>query len=590
MTKEELLDKQTFIDLFNLSPLDRIDCENKLYLEADKLGVKSQFKTTLKEYSKLLRKNITMGNNTELTKCKYDLSNYNTGKYICNMEGITDDQNFKFSYIPVLPVERYINQDTGKEKIKLIYFKENKWNELIVDRSQIAINQKLLLLSDHGLDVNSENVRYYINYFNDILNLNDIKKLSSVSHLGWNGDDFIPYDTHGIFDGADDFRSVYNALNSRGNYDLWLETIKKCREKKKIKILMAVVLASPLIEKLSIQPYIANFWSGMSGNGKTLSSMLAMSIWGNPETGALRFSSNSTQNYYITVASFLRNITCYFDELQVIKNNRYFDLETLVMDLCNGTEKGRLNKNSQAREVKSWNCNFLFTNNDRMVKENAGEQVYNRVIDIEVNENLYENPTQIADIIKNNFGFLGKDYIKAIKKIGFDKLKERYNQIYNEIITTTKATDKQASSLSSILLADEIVVKDIFTEEDPLKIEDIKDLINDKDEIKTSIKAKEYITSVINANPSRFNSNNFGEVWGEIKEGFQENERIYRVIINAQILNRELAKGGFEFETIKKEWAEMGFLEKSSQGRFIHQTSIDRVKGNYIKLKMDAND
>jgi uncharacterized protein (DUF927 family) len=112
----------------------------------------------------------------------------------------------------------------------------------------------------------------------------------------------------------------------------------------------------------------------MSGNGKTLSSMLAMSIWGNPETGALRFSSNSTQNYYITVASFLRNITCYFDELQVIKNNRYFDLETLVMDLCNGTEKGRLNKNSQARQVKSWNCNFLFTTNDRMSKENAGEQ------------------------------------------------------------------------------------------------------------------------------------------------------------------------------------------------------------------------
>ena len=341
---------------------------------------------------------------------------------------------------------------------------------------------------------------------------------------------------------------------------------------------MGVVLASPLLEKLSIQPYIANFWSSMSGNGKTLSSMLAMSIFGNPETSALRFSSNSTQNYYISVASFLRNITCYFDELQVVKNNKYVDLNGLVMDLCNGTEKGRLNKNSQAREVKSWDCNFLFTNNDKMVKENSGEQVYNRVIDIEVNEVLYDNPNKVADIIKNNYGFLGKDYIKIVKKIGFDKLKERYNQIYNEILSKTKATDKQASSLASIMLADEIVVKNIFKNEQCLSIDDIRDLVNDKDEIRTSIKAKEYITGIINANWKRFDEQNYGECWGIRDE--------WTYTINAQILYRELQKGGFEFETIKKEWAEMGFLEKNSQGRFIHNTAVRKEKGNYIRLKL----
>ena len=425
MEEKDLLSKQTYIDLFNLSDVEQVERETELYLEAKRLGCLSQFKKTLNQYKQVLKGKIRFNGELNLPKCSYDISGYNMGSYNCTIDGITDKQNFKFSYIPVLPVERYINQDTGKEKIKLIYYKENKWNEFIVDRSQIAINQKLLLLSDYGLDVNSENVRYYINYFNDILNSNDIKKLSSVSHLGWVDDDFIPYDTKGIFDGADDFRGVYNGLKSKGNYELWLNTIKECRKQKEIKLLMAVVLASPLLEKLSIQPFIANFWSGISGNGKTLSSMLAMSIWGNPETGALRFSSNSTQNYYITVASFLRNITCYFDELQVIKNNKYFDLNSLVMDLCNGTEKGRLNKNSQAKDVKSWNCNFLFTNNDRLVKENAGEQVYNRVIDIEVNKTLFDNPHKIADIIKENYGFLGKDYIKIVKGIGFDKLKER---------------------------------------------------------------------------------------------------------------------------------------------------------------------
>lgn len=579
MEEKDLLSKQTFIDLFNLSDVEQVEKETELYLEAKKLGCLSQFKKTLNQYKQVLKGKIRFNGELNLPKCSYDLSGYNMGSYNCNIDGITDKQNYKFSYIPVLPVERYINQDTGKEKIKLIYYKENRWNEFIVDRSQIAISQKLLLLSDYGLDVNSENVRYYINYFNDILNSNDIKKLSSVSHLGWVDDDFIPYDTKGIFDGADDFKSVYNALYSKGNYNLWLDTIKECRKQKEIKLLMAVVLASPLLEKLSIQPFIANFWSGISGNGKTLSSMLAMSIWGNPETGALRFSSNSTQNYYITVASFLRNITCYFDELQVIKNNKYFDLNSLVMDLCNGTEKGRLNKNSQAKDVKSWNCNFLFTNNDRLVKENAGEQVYNRVIDIEVNKTLFDNPHKIADIIKENYGFLGKDYIKIVKGIGFDKLKERYNQIYNDILSNTKATDKQASSLSSILLADEIIVKNVFKNEKCLGVDDIIDLVNDRDEIKTSTKAKDYIINIINANSKRFDDMyNNGECWG-IKDE-------WTCTFNYEILSRELRKGGFEFNTIKKDWADDRFLEKNSQGKFVHQTTVRKEKGNYVRLNI----
>ena len=585
MTKEEILNKQTFIDLFQMKPLDQIERENELFLEAEKLGIKSQYKSALKQYRQLLKKNIVVNNPLELPDCKYDLTNYNMGDYTCTMDGIMDKQNNKFSYIPVLPVERYINEETGKEKVKIIYYKDNEWKEIIVDKSQLAINQKLLLLSDIGLDVNSENVKHYINYFNDILNINNIKKLSSVSHLGWFDNSFIPYDTHGIFDGENDFKNVFTALRSKGDYKLWLDTIKEARKQPKIKILMAVVLASPLLEKLAIQPYIANFWSSMSGNGKTLTSMLAMSIWGDPSPSALRLSSNSTQNFIISVASFMRNITCYYDELQIIKNNKYLDMNGLVMDLCNGTEKGRLNKNSQAREVKSWYCNFLFTNNDRMVKENAGEQIYNRVIDIEVNETLYKNPNEVSNIILNNYGFLGKEYIKIIKKIGFEAIRIEYNNIYNEILNKTKATDKQASSLASIMLADHIIVENVFTDEKPLEVKDIEDLINDRDEIKTSIKAKEYITGIVSANSKRFDVQNYGECWGEYRD---MGKGYYVCYINSQILYRELQKGGFEFESIKKDWCSIGFLKKNSTGRYINQTTINRTKGNYVILDFNV--
>ena len=248
------------------------------------------------------------------------------------------------------------------------------------------------------------------------------------------------------------------------------------------------------------------------------------------------------------------------------------------MDLCNGTEKGRLNKNSQAREVKVWFNNFLFTSNDRLVKENAGEQVYNRVIDIEIGEKIMENGQDIAKVIKENYGFAGREYIKYIQSIGFDTIFERFKGILDKILSNTNATDKQASSLASILLANELANECIFDDDYILQVEDIEEYINDKNDIKTSIKAKEYIISIINANWKKFEDNSYGECWG------MKNE--WSCTINTQILYRELEKGGFEFNTIKKDWAEMGFLEKNSVGRYIHQTTVRKEKGNYIKLKL----
>ena len=577
MTQEELFDRKTFINLLSKKDLDRTDEENKLYLIAKKYGVEKEFKKTVKQYEKSLKQKLSIEDN-KLPKCNYDIEDYDMGEYDCSINGITDRENHKFSNIPVLPVERYINKETGKEKVKIVFYKESKWKELTVDRSQLSISQKLLLLSDDGLDVNSNNVKYYIDYFSEIMSRNDINKLESISHIGWRDNLFIPYDTSGIFDGEDDFKNIYKSISSKGNYDKWKSTIKELRKNKKIRIIMDTTLASPLIEKLNIPTFILNVWSSASGSGKTLSCMTAMSIWGNPEIGGLTFSSNCTQNFYTTVASFMRNYTCYFDELQIIKNSKTINFDNLIMDLCNGTEKGRLNKNSQAREVKTWKNNFLFTNNDRMVNENAGEQIYNRVIDLEIRDKIVENGQMIAKTIKENYGFAGKDYIRYIQKIGFDEIFNRFIKIFNQILETTNATDKQANSIACILLANQLGNESIYEDEELLSIEDLKEYINDKEDIRTCIKAKNYIKNVIATNPKRFDRENHGEYWGR-KDDFT-------CTINVEILSRELKKGGFEFNTIKKDWADMKFLEINSQGRYIFQTTVEGQKGTFVRLNI----
>ena len=110
MTEKELLSKQTFIDLLSKNEIDRIEREDELFIEAKRLGIEKRFKESLKKYKDLLSQKMDIDNDLKLPKCKYDIENYNMGNYSCTISGITDRFNTKFSYIPVLPVERYINE------------------------------------------------------------------------------------------------------------------------------------------------------------------------------------------------------------------------------------------------------------------------------------------------------------------------------------------------------------------------------------------------------------------------------------------------------------------------------------------------
>ena len=84
-------------------------------------------------------------------------------------------------------------------------------------------------------------------------------------------------------------------------------------------------------------------------------------------------------------------------------------------------------------------------------------------------------------------------------------------------------------------------------------------------------------------NAKRFEEQNYGECWGKFKEINPQYSVCY---INAQVLYRELLKGGFEFETVKKEWSDINFLQKNSVGRYLHQTTINCEKGNYAILDL----
>lgn len=49
---------------------------------------------------------------------------------------------------PILPVERLINVDTNTEKVKLAFYKDQKWQNVIAEKNTLASKNKILQLAN----------------------------------------------------------------------------------------------------------------------------------------------------------------------------------------------------------------------------------------------------------------------------------------------------------------------------------------------------------------------------------------------------------------------------------------------------------
>lgn len=581
MTKKELLDRNLFGEIFLITnEFERAEKLNEYSQRAKELRCYQEFNRLLKAFEKDFAKKEIINNLIEAPNIP--IPNLDGGSFVCNEDGIIKKGEI-VCYHPLIPTYIYNNKKTGKEKVELSFYKNKKWKSCIVDKKVISSAYRIVSLSDNGIEVTSENARGIVNYLNEVINKNiiAIPHGESVSELGWDGNNFIPYNGVSILDSTDDFKQIFDSFKEYGSYEEWLNTVMKVRKNKTVQIAMATTFASPLLEKVGVMPYIVNLWSSKSGSGKTVTCMIAMSSWGNPTNKGLQLSSDSTKNYYMKVASFLKNITMFCDEFQKLKGKG--SLDDLIMVLANGKDKGRLNVDRRVEEECSWSNNFLFTNNDKLTKEKSGEQVYNRIIDIECNEDLVTDGKTIADVIKNNYGFAGKRYINYIVDYGFKRINDMVVDYSKQLCEKCSATEKQALCIATILVANKLSQQCIFRGEQELTIDDVKDFVNDKEEIQTWRKAYEYIINDFAENRKYFEEDGNSKFWG--RKIIQNNE-IWGYVVLKKNLVEELQKGNFEFDSIKKDWANNGIIEKNTQGKLFQHTSVYGQKGIYVTLSI----
>lgn len=490
---------------------------------------------------------------------------------------------------PILPVEILKNVDTAQERITLAYFKSATWQTITVDRSVCANANKIVdTLSQFGIEVTSDNAKNMVRYISECVGLNPLtlNPKKSINRLGWVGNSFTPYAEDIRYEGDMDYEVIFRNVKEAGSFEAWKDLCAGLRQNIPLRMMMAASFASVLLEPLKILPFVLHVW-GTTGTCKTVALMVAMSIWGNPKMGGLVKTMNMTKNAIMRNASFLCSIPFAGDELQTIKDKWQGNFDQLIYQITEGVDRGRARAYGGVEETRTWKNSFLFTGEEPITKANSGGGSKNRVIEIAIDGPLVDDGHHVSNLVQENYGFAGRKFVEYLQEQETEKVVERYRAIFDELCRLD-TTDKQAMAMACILLADEIAVKLFFTEEQALRVEQVKQYLQSAYEVDVAERAYQSVLNWAAKNPVRFedpkapDSTNKGEVWGKIDGEL--------LIINRDVLLEYLDQGGFDYTAVSRKWNDKGYLKRTPQGKFIHNTKVYGIKSSYIKLILPQDD
>ena len=591
LNEETILEDKIFDYLLEIpNSSDKTRIVEKLRNKARELKVLRAFNSIFKQKNQEYIQNLKSrgGNIVKFTDCPIEnlkCGQWNaddTGVYKIDYNPTMPSIKIKACPHPILPVEIINNIDTNIEKVKLAFYKRKKWQYAIVEKKIIASNTAIIQLANRGIEVNSENAKNLVSYLADIIELNDLEITDGITHLGWINKDFIPYTSKYKYDGDVAYKNIFESVSKKGIYEKWKMEIKKLRaDSRTLRFLMASSFASPLVKIFQINPFVVHLW-GKSSNGKTVAEMICASIWGNPAKGKLLSSLDSTKVASERLCNFLRNIPLILDELQITKT-KYKNYDTLIYELTEGKGRDRGTVDGGLTETTEWDNIIIVSGEEPITNASSKEGVKNRVIEIEENEKIVENGNEVVNVILNNYGFAGKEFIEIIQNK--EDLFDEYNNLVERLKKDTNSP-KQINAIATILIADKIV-SDLIFKDNPITLEEAKDYFT-KD-IDEADRYMDLIIDIANANINNFyDSNNefppSGQVWGKIEKTTDGKGAIMYYDFIPTKLYQILEENNINWNSIKKKMADKGYIIKSSDGKY--QVSIRMPNGSQRMIKI----
>ena len=146
--------------------------------------------------------------------------------------------------------------------------------------------------------------------------------------------DLLPFDT-----GEANYKTLYNAVRHAGDRQKWIDAMKAVRAEKTIaRIFLAASFASAILQPCGLLPFFCHAWGGQ-GTGKTVTLMIAASVWACPRMGEYISTFNSTDVGQEMTVAFLNSLPYCMDELQIQAASGQKDFDRIIYKLTEGDRK-----------------------------------------------------------------------------------------------------------------------------------------------------------------------------------------------------------------------------------------------------------
>lgn len=502
------------------------------------------------------------------------------------------DELVKVCHSPLLIVRIIKGIQNGEEQVVLAFAQRGEWKELVVPRETMSSTKKIVELSKYGLRVTSSNAKHLVEYLSDLDAYNEdiIPIEKATSKLGWMGDEFIPYSKKYLFGGEDlGLKSIYEAIGPKGDEATWMAYVKKLRASGRfeIKAILATSLASVLVERLGVLPFVVNLY-GESGKGKSVALKLGASVWGDP-FGSRYIGDFQNTNVALEVkCDFLNSLPIILDDTSKVSSWYQKNFESIIYMLCSGKGKSRSNKNVGMDRERTWS-NVAITSGEKPITSycnQGGAQA--RTIEIECESNLFSDGKGACATLEENYGFLGKRFVKIISKIDKVKLQQLYNGFCDALLAKEKnIMGKQLSSVATLLVSDFIATKAIFKDECYITIDEALSIAKQEDEISDNERCYHEIVDHIKMNMDRFTLSVVGEHWGKLKDNMAI---MYRLAFDKECKKLGYAPKSFLAWALREGLiiGDDNRVDKNTKLTKEEQEALGRTQARCVYLRLDG--
>jgi len=284
-----------------------------------------------------------------------------------------------------------------------------------------------------GIKVLSKNAKLLSEYALESLEFAEVLKTSTRN--GWKDNNIVIGNSLISVDGVGKMERNKDSVivGSNGSFDKWKEAVEPFFDDPQVQLIAGCSTVSLLLEVLSLPSFTLHIY-GESSKGKTLTSQIAASIWGNPHTMLKdwRGTSVSHELYFHK----MKNLPCFLEECQ---ENRIEIIKETLYQFGNNVGKTRGTiKDGQIdlAEGKDWRTTMLSTGEVRVTDSTIQGGMFARVL--EIKKKLYKKYDDDLLFIRIDRAF-GEHYGHGGVKIAQyvlenkEKLISTYDYMYKQL-------------------------------------------------------------------------------------------------------------------------------------------------------------